>query len=64
MLHYVTNSDTVADITHVIPVFGDHVLAIAELNLKLKSHVKPDVQRNWSRYTCVPVLQFLLYAKY
>ena len=47
---YVNNIEMVVNVFFKEPIFGDHVLALAELNLKIDFSSNLAVKRKWSNY--------------
>ena len=48
---YVNDINCVVNVKFEVPTFGDHVLAIAELNLGMKHENKNHIVRNWKDYS-------------
>ena len=48
---YVNNYATVTNVHYFIPSFGDHILVLLDLNLKLPNTNTPIVKRDWSHYS-------------
>ena len=57
---YVNDINSVSNVKFEVPTFGDHVLAIAELNLSIKHENKNHIVRNWKDYSIGTINNTLL----
>ena len=57
---YVRNFALVTNITFSVPVFGDHVLILVELNVKNSSTFEKVSKRDWSKYNPIEMNNLLL----
>ena len=57
---YVNDITSVSNVKFEVPTFGDHVLAIAELNLSMKHENKNHIVRNWKDYSICSINNTLL----
>ena len=57
---YVKNFASVFNVTFSVPVFGDHVLVLIELNAKQNANNATVQKRDWSTYLPIEMNNLLL----